>query len=387
MRKLATFLMVLSVLVVSVTPTFAQDDDATILEIVAAQAESGEEFTILAQVVAAADPSVAELLNAPDAGITVFAPTDAAFNDILAALGMTPEEVLADTDFLTLTLASHVAPVALTAEDVVALDGAYVGTFVEDTPLFIMANDDGVYIDGATVVATDIMASNGVVHVIDTVLQPDMVGMGDMMMDDDMGDDMEGDDMEGDDMEGDMEGDDMEGDDMEGDDMSDDMDDDMMMSGSLADVVIASAASDEPEFTVLLAAVQAADPVILSVLSGDLSSGPQPITVFAPTDAAFAAAFEALGVTPEDVLADTETLNGILAYHILPGAFKAGGITDMAEREGGEVRIATAIPGLALTFVLDDMGGLTVNGIEIIWADAEGTNGFAHAIDGVLLPQ
>ena len=47
------------------------------------------------------------------------------------------------------------------------------------------------------------------------------------------------------------------------------------------------------------------------------SQGEGPFTVLAPTDAAFEAAFEALGITAEELLADTETLTAILLYHVL----------------------------------------------------------------------
>ena len=65
-------------------------------------------------------------------------------------------------------------------------------------------------------------------------------------------------------------------------------------------------------FETLLAAVGAAE--LVEALEGD-----GPFTVLAPTDEAFAAALEALGLTAEELLADTETLTAVLTYHVLPG--------------------------------------------------------------------
>src|SRR5689334_6806086 len=80
-------------------------------------------------------------------------------------------------------------------------------------------------------------------------------------------------------------------------------------------VVDAAGAKDKPEFTVLLAAVKAADPMFLKVLSDKEAS----MTVFAPTDAAFAALLKALNVKAEDLLKNTALLNVVLAYHVVPG--------------------------------------------------------------------
>ena len=65
------------------------------------------------------------------------------------------------------------------------------------------------------------------------------------------------------------------------------------------------------QFSTLIAAIEAAG-------LEDALSGEGPLTVFAPTDQAFEQAFDALGITPEELLADTETLTAILTYHVLP---------------------------------------------------------------------
>jgi uncharacterized surface protein with fasciclin (FAS1) repeats len=98
---------------------------------------------------------------------TVFAPTDEAF----AAL---PEGVLdgllADPDALAEVLKYHVVAGKVLAADVVGLDSA--GT-VQGEDIAITVEDGNVILNGgATVVTTDVMASNGVIHVIDTVILP-----------------------------------------------------------------------------------------------------------------------------------------------------------------------------------------------------------------------
>lgn len=95
---------------------------------------------------------------------TVFAPTDAAFAKIPKA---DLDALLKDKAKLTAVLTYHVVPAAVMAKDVKAGD---VPT-VNGKPLKI-TTDKGVMVNNANVTATDIKASNGVIHVIDTVLIP-----------------------------------------------------------------------------------------------------------------------------------------------------------------------------------------------------------------------
>jgi uncharacterized surface protein with fasciclin (FAS1) repeats len=97
---------------------------------------------------------------------TVFAPTDEAFAKIPAA---DLQALLADREKLTAILTYHVVPGRVLASDVVGLETA---ATVNGKSVSITTNQDGVRIDGARVTATDIMASNGVIHVIDTVILP-----------------------------------------------------------------------------------------------------------------------------------------------------------------------------------------------------------------------
>ena len=97
---------------------------------------------------------------------TVFAPTDDAFRKLPAG---TLEKLLADKAQLTKVLTYHVVAGKVMAADVVKLTEAKT---VEGSSVKISAKDGKVKVDGANVVKTDVGASNGVIHVIDTVILP-----------------------------------------------------------------------------------------------------------------------------------------------------------------------------------------------------------------------
>jgi uncharacterized surface protein with fasciclin (FAS1) repeats len=99
---------------------------------------------------------------------TVFAPTDKAFSKL-------PEGTIEDLlkpenkEKLVAILTYHVVPGKAMASDVATMDSAKT---VNGQSLTITRNDDGVMVDNAHVVQTDIACSNGVIHVIDNVLLP-----------------------------------------------------------------------------------------------------------------------------------------------------------------------------------------------------------------------
>ena len=128
---------------------------------------SGAFPTLVAAVQAA---GLVETLSGPGP-FTVFAPTEEAFAAALSALGLTAEELLGDTELLTSVLTYHVLPLAAPAEVVVTLDGQSVAT-VGGPEVSIAVEGDTVMVNDATVVTVDIEASNGIIHVIDTVLLP-----------------------------------------------------------------------------------------------------------------------------------------------------------------------------------------------------------------------
>ncbi len=151
--------------------------NGTIADIVIANAtaETDAEFTILLAAVQNADPAILEALQGTDA-LTVFAPTDEAFTNLLSATGLTAEELLA-SDLLTDILLYHVVLGEVYASNVVALDGESVPTLLEDAFIGVSVDDAGNVMlnDIVGLVATDIQADNGVIHIIDEVLLPQAV--------------------------------------------------------------------------------------------------------------------------------------------------------------------------------------------------------------------
>ena len=123
------------------------------------------QFNTLAAALEAAD--LIETLKG-DGPFTVFAPTDEAFAKLPEG---TVESLLRpeNRDQLTAILTYHVVAGKVYAADVVKLDSAMT---VNGAEVAIAVNDGGVRIDNANVIKTDIGASNGVIHVIDTVILP-----------------------------------------------------------------------------------------------------------------------------------------------------------------------------------------------------------------------
>ena len=128
-------------------------------------AAGNESFSTLVAAVKAA--GLAETLSG-NGPFTVFAPTDEAFAKLpegtLESL-LKPENV----DKLRAILTYHVVPGKVMASQVVGLDSAKT---VQGQSVSIAAGNDGVAVDGANVIKTDIEASNGVIHVIDSVILP-----------------------------------------------------------------------------------------------------------------------------------------------------------------------------------------------------------------------
>ncbi|MHC1749678.1 MAG: fasciclin domain-containing protein [Cellulosilyticaceae bacterium] len=107
-----------------------------------------------------------------DGPFTVFAPTDDAFAKLPAS---TIEDLLKpeNKDNLIKILTYHVIPGKITAADVMKLDGKEI-TMLNGQKAKVTVKDGAVYIDNAKVIIPDVMAKNGVIHVIDTVLLPPM---------------------------------------------------------------------------------------------------------------------------------------------------------------------------------------------------------------------
>ena len=132
--------------------------------IVTVAATSGDFNTLVAAVKAA---GLVETLQG-DGPFTVFAPTDEAFAKLPA--GTVDSLLLPENkEKLVAILTYHVVPGEVLAADVVKLSSA---NTVEGQPVSISVDAGAVRINDANVIATDVMASNGVIHAIDSVLIP-----------------------------------------------------------------------------------------------------------------------------------------------------------------------------------------------------------------------
>jgi uncharacterized surface protein with fasciclin (FAS1) repeats len=138
------------------------DDSAMDQDIVDLAIADGRFTTLVAAVEAA---GLVDTLKG-EGPFTVFAPTDDAFATLPAG---TVEGLLADVPALTDILLYHVVSGKVMAADVVGLDSA---TTVQGSDVTITVDGETVMVNDAQVIITDIEASNGVIHVIDTVLLP-----------------------------------------------------------------------------------------------------------------------------------------------------------------------------------------------------------------------
>lgn len=152
----------------------------------------------------------------------------------------------------------------------------------------------------------------------------------------------------------------------------DEASEDVVAEDTVAEEVVAvgdivAVAVGNPDFATLVAALTAAGLV-------ETLQGAGPFTVFAPTEAAFAALPEGLLaklLLPENIA----VLTAILTYHVVPGMVMSTDITagDVATVEGSTVALTT------------DMG-VMVNGATVIAADVAASNGVIHVIDAVIVP-
>jgi uncharacterized surface protein with fasciclin (FAS1) repeats len=230
-----------------------------IMDIVDTAVADGRFTTLVAAVTAA---ELVETLKG-EGPFTVFAPTDDAF----AALPegtveslLLPENKQALTDILLY----HVVSGNVMAAAVVTLESA---SSVQGKDVAIKVDGGKVYINDAEVIITDIETSNGVIHVIDSVLLPPS-------------------------------------------------EEDAMMDKTIVDIAVA-----DGRFTTLVAALTAAELV-------DTLNGEGPFTVFAPTDDAFAALPAG---TVENLLLpeNKQALTDILLYHVVSGKVMAADVVGL----------------------------------------------------------
>ena len=273
-------------------------------------AQSNPDLSILVEAVVAA--GLAPTLST--GSLTVFAPTNAAFAALLTELGVTKDALLANKTLLTAVLNYHVlgttvprASVPL-GKAITPVGGGFFKVEAAGTALRITDGRNRT----SNITATDIQASNGVVHLVDKVLLP-------------------------------------------------------------ADKNIVATASALPDFSILVEAVVAAG--LVPTLQGT-----GPFTVFAPTNAAFAALLTELGVTKEALLANTALLTSVLTYHVLPGRILKA-----------DVPLNTAITTVqGQTFTINASLAITDSRSRqssIVATDVFTSNGVIHVVDKVLLPR
>jgi len=282
------------------------DHEQNIVEI----AQTDPRFSILAEAVVAAD--LAGTLAGPGP-FTLFAPTNDAFAALLIELGVSKAALLANKTLLTTVLTYHVLGSRVLLADVPigkAITSLQGGLFKVET-----AGGTAIT-DGrnrkSQITQTNILASNGVIHVIDRVILP-------------------------------------------------------------ADKTIVQTAQSINDFSILVEAVVAAG--LVPTLS---SAGP--FTLFAPTNAAFAAALTELNLTKAQLLASPQ-LGNILRYHVVAGRVLKADVpigvdipTVLAASE--TLRVNSAL-------VITDETGRTS---KITATDVFTSNGVIHVIDKVILP-
>ena len=419
--KLIVLMLVLVSLLVVPALAGAQDSD-----IVDTAVAAGDFETLVAAVQAA---GLVDALKG-EGPFTVFAPTDAAF----AALPEgTVESLLEDKEALSNILLYHVVAGKVMAADIT--DGMTAETLQGSTVTFSVS-DDGVKINDANIVTTDIETSNGVIHVIDAVILPPAAAAEPVATAAPAAS-ATAEEVAGNGFVGIPDGATVNGT-VEVQAVADDLD---FMKWQLdvlpfqnADQAIFLAVGEEPassptviatidttvfpngehdlrlrvvrndsnydeyfvtininnetaqpaakttsspdivdtavaagDFETLVAAVQAAG--LVDALKGD-----GPFTVFAPTDAAFAALPDG---TVEALLNDTEALSNILLYHVVSSEVMAADVKDGMTAE--------TLQGSTVTFSVSD-NGVKINDANIVATDIKTSNGVIHVIDAVILP-
>ncbi|MBI1316868.1 fasciclin domain-containing protein [bacterium] len=284
---------------------------------------------------AAADPELTSLVAAlqatgldalvddPTQRLTVFAPTNAAFDQLLSDLGLTSLDELVSTlgvDAVTNIVAYHVlateqASGSLTTSYANTL-GTAAGTTDEYLSLFVNTAS-GVKINEANVTAADIEADNGVIHKIDKVLLP--LGLVELLQ-------------------------------------------------------------INPNYSTLVAAVLAADPAVLTAVNDPNAN----LTVLAPNNAAFTALLAALGVNDLAGVIGAigqDGLTTVLLYHAIPSVVYSSDLTNGPVATAAAQNVTVDLSsGVRFVDTNGDAASVTV-------ANVRGTNGIIHGINAVLLPQ
>ena len=300
----------------------SQEQEQEQTKSIAQIAAMDETFSTLVAALEAAD--LVETLAA-EGNYTVFAPTNAAFEALPAG---TVDALLADpTGDLTKILLNHVINAEVSAAEVVTLTEA---TTLQGDKVMIEVVDGEVILNGTVkVISTDIMANNGIIHVIDGILLPDLTT----------------------------------------EVVEEEEEEEVEEEVDTTTLTITEIAASIEDFSTLVTALQAAE------LDGVLN-GTDNYTVFAPTNAAFGALPEG---TLETLLADPKgDLADILLYHVVGAKVPAADVVGLD--------YATTAQGSKVTIEVVD-GKVILNGTtEVTSTDIMAKNGIIHVIDAVILP-
>lgn len=297
--------------------------EPTVVSIAATAQATQTLSTLVAAVQFASDSGdLTTLLSSPGT-LTVFAPTNAAFDALAVELtGMASAKgadllTTANKPLLRQVLQYHVLTSKVEAS---AIPFGKAITTAEGSVFKIDSGTPPVIVDGrnrrANITATDVQASNGVVHVIDKVILP--------------------------------------------------------ANKNIVETAQTLAAGNPGEFKILVEAVVAAD---LATTLG----GAGPFTVFAPTDAAFAALLTELGVTKDQLLADKALLTKVLTYHVVSGRVLKADVPVGAPITTVETGTFMVDATLSIIDARDREAKITAT-------DTFTSNGVIHVIDKVLLP-
>lgn len=288
---------------------------------IVAPAYFNKNFTTLIAAVNAASPEIlTTLLNSNKK--TLFAPTNAAF----VAAGIT---TLPDRPTLDAVLKYHVLPSEVRAANLPTNSAPTNATIATLNGSFYVSNrgTSGVFINGTTrIVQTDVIGSNGTVHLIDRVILPP--------------------------------------------------------SKSVKDIAVSLSTASSPQFTQLVAALSRV-PSLLETAGSSTSK----LTVFAPTDAAFQELYAALKVSSVNDI-DLTTLTNVLKHHIISAPTTESGRIFSVDLVNGNVATLNGNVTVSATngTVTSSSGTVATISSNAALVNVLGTNGVIHTINKVLVP-
>jgi transforming growth factor-beta-induced protein len=330
MRKWMSVLALLALTVMLVVPAFAQER----LDIVETLAEDGRFSTLVAAVEAA---GLTDTLST-GGPFTVLAPTDEAFAAALDALGVSAEDALANTELLATVLQYHILPNRILSSTLSF--GTTQQTLLEGQSLRFVGRGRQVQINGeVNIIDDNISASNGVIHVVDAVLLPSGL------------------EAAAPEAEAEAEAEPTPA---------------VGVAAARLPLSATLANDEDSRFSTLLLAL------VRAGLMDDINTATD-VTILAPTNEAFAAALETLGLTQDELFADSDVLSQILLFHVLTERTRASDLYI-----GGTF---TTLQGEDVTFA-NEGGFLTANGV-VVGPDIGiiARNGVIHVIEGdILLP-